>query len=348
MATSNRNKFRLPPTKTKNVDFSKVGGLSQHIKLLRELIIVPLLYGDVYMNLNINAPRGLLFYGPPGTGKTLVAGALANELNSESRGNKVTFFQRKGADILDKWVGESERKLRDLFDKASKHRPSIIFFDEIDGLAPERSQKNDQVHCSVVATLLALMDGLDNMPGVIVIGATNRIDAIDPALRRPGRFDRELYFPLPNSQARKEILQVHMQTWKHKPGQEFINRLAELTTGYCGSDIQALCSESVLCCLKRLYPNINKTNQGNKINIQVDSVKIEECDFLAALMNLTPTGQRLGNVKTRRLSPFIKPLLQRQLDKIQRYLSIFLPHFVQPNKKYLVIFCGYALIRVNF
>lgn len=333
MATINRNRLRQPTAKSRTLDFTKVGGLSQHIKLLRELIIVPLLYGDVYSNLNINAPRGLLFYGPPGTGKTLVAGALANELSSEAKGNRVAFFQRKGADILDKWVGESERKLRDLFEKANKSRPAIIFFDEIDGLAPERSSRNDQVHCSVVATLLALMDGLDNMPGVIVIGATNRIDAIDPALRRAGRFDRELYFPLPNSQARLEILQVHMQTWKHKPTQEFINKLAELTSGYCGSDLQALCSESVLCCLKRMYPNINKTTQKNKLNIDANSVKVEECDYYQALMNLTPTGQRLGNIKTRRLSSFVKPLLQRQLDKIKRYLSIFLPHFVEPHKK---------------
>lgn len=245
MATVNQNRACLRP-KIKNLtDFSKVGGLSSHIKLLREIIIFPLLYGELYKHFNIKAPRGVLFFGPPGTsvqnkisgnlylymyvcvlgtGKTLVAGALATELNREGTG-KVTFYQRKGADILDKWVGESERKLRELFHQvlqknsntitstdrifqAIRNRPTVIFFDELDGLAPVRSQKNDQVHCSVVATLLALMDGLDNTSGVVVIGATNRIDAIDPALRRPGRFDRELYFPLPSVNARKEILQV--------------------------------------------------------------------------------------------------------------------------------------------
>lgn len=282
MAT-HRPRLRLATGKPKLIDFSKVGGLTHHLKLLRELIIVPLLYGDVYMNLNVNAPKGLLFYGPPGTGKTLVAGALAAELNKRTatKGNRVTFFQRKGADILDKWVGESERKLRDLFEKAAKNRPSIIFFDEIDGLAPERSQKNDQVHASVVTTLLALMDGLDSINGVVVIGATNRLDAIDPALRRPGRFDRELYFPLPNCAARKEILQVHVQGWKYRPTQEFIGKLAELTTGYCGSDLQALCSESVLCCLKRLYPDINNPLKEDKIDINVENVKV--CTFLEIL-----------------------------------------------------------------
>lgn len=144
-----------------------------------------------------------------GTGKTFVAGALVSELNKVGLG-KVNFFHRKGADILDKWVGESERKLRELFEKASKSRPSIIFFDELDGLAPQRSKNNDQIHCSVVTTLLALMDGLDTMPGVIVIAATNRIEAIDPALRRPGRFDKELYFSLPSAQARQEIFQVRL------------------------------------------------------------------------------------------------------------------------------------------
>jgi SpoVK/Ycf46/Vps4 family AAA+-type ATPase len=138
---------------------------------------------------------GVLFYGPPGTGKTLVARALVNECSSPDR--RIAFFMRKGADCLCKYVGESERQLRLLFDQAYQQRPSIIFFDEIDGLAPVRSARQDQIHASIVSTLLALMDGLDNRGEVVVIGATNRLDAIDPALRRPGRFDREFRFSLP-------------------------------------------------------------------------------------------------------------------------------------------------------
>ncbi|GJQ79242.1 hypothetical protein Trydic_g5486 [Trypoxylus dichotomus] len=316
-------------------DFSKVGGLSSHIKLLREIIIFPLLYGDLYKHFNVKAPRGVLFFGPPGTGKTLVAGALATELNREGNG-KVTFYQRKGADILDKWVGESERKLRDLFHQATRSRPSVIFFDELDGLAPVRSQKNDQVHCSVVATLLALMDGLDNTSGVVVIGATNRIDAIDPALRRPGRFDRELFFPLPSVNARREILQVHTASWKNKPSFNFLTQMSELTSGCCGADLQALCAEAFLCCLKRLYPNLHRPPLGTKVKIEAESIMIEEIDFLNARMNIVPTNQRLGNYRVRKLSPFIKPLLQRQLDKIIRYIQILLPQFTQPFKKFLI------------
>ncbi|KAI4468268.1 aaa domain-containing [Holotrichia oblita] len=271
MATTNQNQACLRPRNRNLTDFSKVGGLSSHIKLLREIIIFPLLYGDLYKHFNVKAPRGVLFFGPPGTGKTLVAGALATELSREGNG-KVTFYQRKGADILDKWVGESERKLRDLFQQATRSRPSVIFFDELDGLAPVRSQENDQVHCSVVATLLALMDGLDNTSGVVIIGATNRIDAIDPALRRPGRFDRELYFPLPSINARKEILQVHTCSWKNKPNSEFLTQMSELTSGCCGADLQALCAEAFLCCLKRLYPNLYRPLLGNKVKIEAKSI----------------------------------------------------------------------------
>eukprot|EP00795_Rhopilema_esculentum_P007509 gene7509-13289_t len=185
-----------PMSIDKGVTFESVGGLDKHIQSLKEMIVFPLLYPEVFEKFKIAPPRGVLFYGPPGTGKTLVARALANECSSE--GHKVAFFMRKGADCLSKWVGESERQLRLLFDQAYSMRPSIIFFDEIDGLAPVRSTRQDQIHSSIVSTLLALMDGLDSRGEVVVIGATNRIDSIDPALRRPGRFDREFLFTLPN------------------------------------------------------------------------------------------------------------------------------------------------------
>ncbi|KAK9731372.1 ATPase family associated with various cellular activities (AAA) [Popillia japonica] len=335
MAVTNQNQACLRPRSRNLTDFSKVGGLSSHIKLLREIIIFPLLYGDLYKHFNVKAPRGVLFFGPPGTGKTLVAGALATELSREGNG-KVTFYQRKGADILDKWVGESERKLRDLFNQATRSRPSVIFFDELDGLAPVRSHENDQVHCSVVATLLALMDGLDNTSGVVIIGATNRIDAIDPALRRPGRFDRELYFPLPSVNARKEILQVHTCSWRNKPSSEFLTQMSELTSGCCGADLQALCAEAFLCCLKRLYPNLYRPLLGNKVKIEAQSIVIDEIDFLNARTNIIPTNQRLGSYRIRRLTPFIRPLLQKQVDKIIRYIQVLLPQFTQPFKKFLI------------
>uniref|UniRef100_A0A8C1VJY8 ATPase family AAA domain containing 2B n=1 Tax=Cyprinus carpio TaxID=7962 RepID=A0A8C1VJY8_CYPCA len=179
-----------------SVKFDSIGGLSHHIQSLKEMVVFPLLYPEVFEKFKIQPPRGCLFYGPPGTGKTLVARALANECSQGDR--KVSFFMRKGADCLSKWVGESERQLRLLFDQAYLMRPSIIFFDEIDGLAPVRSSRQDQIHSSIVSTLLALMDGLDSRGEIVVIGATNRLDSIDPALRRPGRFDREFLFNLPD------------------------------------------------------------------------------------------------------------------------------------------------------
>nr|XP_023026910.1 ATPase family AAA domain-containing protein 2-like [Leptinotarsa decemlineata] len=314
------------------VDFTKVGGLANHLKTLREVIIFPLLHGNVFSHFKIKPPRGVLFYGPPGTGKTLVAGALAAEINKEGIG-KVTFFQRKGADVLDKWVGESEKNLRALFDKATKSRPSIIFFDELDGLAPTRSEKNDHIHSSVVATLLSLMDGLDSKPGVIVIGATNRIEAIDPALRRAGRFDKELYFPLPGVEARKEIIQVHTNTWKHKPSPTFIAELADMTAGFCGADIQALCSEAVLCCLRRSYPKIE--SKGFRMTIDADLLKVEECDFLDARANLVPSSTKQGQ-KMRNLTRTIRPLLKRQQNRIMKYIQLLWPHFLQEGFRYMV------------
>ena len=197
-----------------SINFESIGGLESHVCSLKEMVVLPLLYPDVFEKFDTQPPRGVLFVGPPGTGKTLTARALANSVSSGSlQGNrKVSFFMRKGADCLSKWVGEGERQLRLLFEQARRHQPSIIFFDEIDGLAPVRSVKQDQIHASIVSTLLALMDGLDSRGQVVVIGATNRPDAIDPALRRPGRFDRELSFPLPDAIARTAILKVHTST----------------------------------------------------------------------------------------------------------------------------------------
>ncbi|KAL1512788.1 hypothetical protein ABEB36_002318 [Hypothenemus hampei] len=310
------------------IDFCKIGGLENHLTKLRETIIFPLLHGNVFAHFKIKAPRGVLFYGPPGTGKTLVAAALANEIKKEGI-RQVNFFARKGADVLDKWVGGSEKNLRDLFEKASKCKPSIIFFDELDGLAPVRDQQSDQIHSSVVTTLLALMDGLDNKPGVIVIGATNRIESIDPALRRPGRFDKELYFPLPGTVARREILEVHTASWKHKPTPELLTNLVEVTSGFSGADLQALCSEAIIQCLKRLYPSLPNAK------IDPNKLRAEECDFLNARIDMVPSTQKSG-MKMRKLAPIIEPLLNRQLKKFINSIETFWPHFLQEDYKYVI------------
>lgn len=194
---------------------------------------------------------------------------------------------RKGADCLSKWIGESERQLRLLFDQAYKMRPSIIFFDEIDGLAPTRSSRQDQIHSSIVSTLLALLDGLDNRGQVIVIGATNRLDTLDPAIRRPGRFDRELRFDLPDKVARQSILNIHTATWKEKPD---IKLLAEMTSGYCGADLKALCAEAVLVAIRQTFPHLYISK--DKLEIDAESVQVQEQHFQEALRRVIPASRR--------------------------------------------------------
>lgn len=220
-----------------SVSFDSVGGHEEHIRQLREMVALPLMYPEIFQEFGISPPKGVLFHGPPGTGKTLMARALASSCSTQT-GKKVTFYMRKGADCLSKWVGEAERQLRLLFEEAKNSQPSIIFFDEIDGLAPVRSAKQDQIHASIVSTLLALMDGMDGRGQVIVIGATNRPDSVDPALRRPGRFDREFYFPLPDTDGRLKIIDIHTKHWNPPMSNEFKRELAVQTKGFGGADIR--------------------------------------------------------------------------------------------------------------
>ncbi|XP_026279317.1 ATPase family AAA domain-containing protein 2 [Frankliniella occidentalis] len=308
--------------------FKNVGGLAEHIHCLQEMVVFPMLYKEVFEKFHITPPKGVLFHGPPGTGKTLIARALANECSQGDR--KVSFFMRKGADCLSKWFGESERQLRLLFEQAYQKKPSIIFFDEIDGLAPVRSSKQDQIHASIVSTLLALMDGLDNRGDVIVIGATNRIDAIDPALRRPGRFDRELYFPLPACKERQEILQIHVSKWENKPNASVLSELAEQSSGYCGSDLRALCSESVIQALRRTFPQIYKSNK----RLVLDSNKVQVAceDFVLARSSIIPAAHRVTPSPAHRLPTMIEPLLSSALENVIKQLTEIFPHGLSRDK----------------
>ncbi|XP_078811230.1 ATPase family AAA domain-containing protein 2 isoform X7 [Oryzias latipes] len=312
-----------------SVGFDSIGGLSGHISALKEMVIFPLLYPEVFDNFKIQPPRGCLFYGPPGTGKTLVARALANECSHGNR--KVAFFMRKGADCLSKWVGESERQLRLLFEQAYLKRPSIIFFDEIDGLAPVRSSRQDQIHSSIVSTLLALMDGLENRGEVVVIGATNRLDFIDPALRRPGRFDREFLFGLPDIESRKEILKIHTRQWNPPPSEDFLSELAEKCVGYCGADIRAVCTEAALCALRRRYPQIYSTSQ--KLLLDVSSISVSSCDFVAAMRKMSPASHRSAAFPAKPLSPVVQPLLGGALLHVMEVLRRLFPHAEQGTKR---------------
>ncbi|XP_050576088.1 ATPase family AAA domain-containing protein 2-like isoform X2 [Bombus affinis] len=313
-----------PITLDTNIRFNDVGGLQSHIHCLKEMVVFPMMYPDVFERFHITPPKGVLFHGPPGTGKTLIARALANECSQGNR--KMSFFMRKGADCLSKWVGESERQLRLLFEQAQQMKPSIIFFDEIDGLAPVRSTKQDQIHASIVSTLLALMDGLSDRGEVIVIGATNRIDAIDPALRRPGRFDRELFFPLPAMKERLEILKIHVSKWKNPPPDQLLEILAEKATGYCGSDLRALCTEAVLQGLRRTYPQIYITN--NRLLLDPERIKVKKRDFLQASSILVPSSQRVSACARRKLQLFMEPLLGPLLEELLNSIKGIFPQGV--------------------
>ncbi|SCZ90409.1 BZ3500_MvSof-1268-A1-R1_Chr1-3g01971 [Microbotryum saponariae] len=310
-----------------SVSFDSVGGLGSHIQQLKEMVSLPLLYPEVFERFNITPPRGVLFHGPPGTGKTLLARALAASCSTEGR--KISFFMRKGADCLSKWVGEAERQLRLLFEEAKKCQPSIIFFDEIDGLAPVRSSKQEQIHASIVSTLLALMDGMDGRGQVIVIGATNRPDAIDPALRRPGRFDREFYFPLPNRDGRRKIIDIHTSGWNPPIADSFKDELAMLTKGYGGADLRALCTEAALNAVQRTYPQIYKTNE--RLVIEPTTIDVTARDFVISQKNLIPSSARATSSAAAPLPPQLVPLLSDSLEAVKTALKRVLPDVKKAN-----------------
>ncbi|MEM3768782.1 MAG: AAA family ATPase, partial [Nitrososphaerales archaeon] len=231
------------------VTYEEIGGLKDEITRLREIVELPLRHPEVFQRLGIDPPNGILLYGPPGCGKTLLAKALANE-------SEANFFSISGPEIMNKYYGETEARLRDIFKDAKENAPSIIFIDELDAIAPKREETFGDVEKRVVAQLLSLMDGLSERGRVVVIGATNRPESIDPALRRPGRFDREVEIGVPNADARLEILQIHT---RGMPLASDVNlkKIAHETHGYSGADLRALCREAALKALRRYLPEIN-------------------------------------------------------------------------------------------
>jgi len=317
-----------------NVTFDEVGGLDDHIHALKEMTLLPLLYPEVFQRFSVTPPRGVLFHGPPGTGKTLLARALA--ASCRTGGRQISFFMRKGADCLSKWVGEAERQLRLLFEEARNSQPSIIFFDEIDGLAPVRSSKQDQIHASIVSTLLALMDGMDGRGQVVVIGATNRPDAVDPALRRPGRFDREFYFGLPALDAREKILGIMTKKWhgwgaadedkteeKQVEVKERVRGLAKLTKGYGGADLRALCTEAALNAIQRRYPQVYKSD--DRLLLKPETIGVGLRDFMISIKKLVPSSARSSSSAATPLPTQFVPLLEDTLEKVKETIQRVMP-----------------------
>jgi transitional endoplasmic reticulum ATPase len=264
------------------VTYDDVGGLTDEIQRIREMVELPLKHPELFHRLNIDPPKGVLFYGPSGTGKTLMAKAVSQESNAY-------FITINGPEIMSKFYGASEGRLREIFEEAEEHAPSIIFIDEIDSIAPKRVDTSGEVERRVVSQLLSLMDGLQGRGQIIVIGATNRVNAIDEALRRPGRFDREIEFGVPTTKGRKEILQIHT---RGMPLEEDVNlaRYAEITYGFVGADIMAVCREAALFALRRILPRINLDEPiPSEIILEL---KIDDHDFMQAINMIEPSAMR--------------------------------------------------------
>ncbi len=268
--------------KPSGVTYEDIGGLKEQLEKLREMVELPLKHPEVFNRLGIKPPSGVLLYGPPGCGKTLIAKALANECSAN-------FYTINGPEIMNKYYGESEAKLREIFKEAKKHAPSIIFIDEIDAIAPKREEVFGDVEKRIVAQLLALMDGLTDRDGVIVIGATNRIDSIDPALRRPGRFDREVEIGVPNEKGRLEILQIHTRGMPLAKNVS-LRKLAKILYGYTGADIKALCIEAAIKALKRYMPNVGLDEKVPQDVLERMEVRMK--DFLEAKKEIRPSALR--------------------------------------------------------
>ena len=265
------------------VTYEDIGGLTDEIKKVREMIELPLRHPEIFEKLGIEAPKGVLLYGPPGTGKTLLAKAVANESNAH-------FISISGPEIMSKFYGESEARLREIFKEAREKSPSIIFVDEIDSIAPKREEVTGEVERRVVSQMLSLMDGLEARGKVIVISATNRPNAIDPALRRPGRFDREIEIKVPDKKGRKDILAIHS---RNMPLSDDVNidKISAVSHGYVGADLEYLCKEAAMKCLRRLLPILNLEEE--KIPSEtLDKLIVNNDDFLKALIEVTPSGMR--------------------------------------------------------
>lgn len=263
--------------------YEDIGGLREEMQRVREMVELPLRHPELFQRLGIDPPKGVLLHGFPGCGKTLLARAVANE-------SEANFFSINGPEIMSKFYGESEARLREIFQQAQQNSPSIIFIDELDAIAPKREEVTGEVERRVVAQLLALMDGLSGRGNVIVIGATNRPGALDPALRRPGRFDREIEIGVPDKQGRYEILQIHTRGMPLAEDVD-LKKLSEITHGYTGADLAALCRETAMKALRRYLPQINLEEERIPPSV-LEKMEVKMDDFINAYKEITPTAMR--------------------------------------------------------
>jgi transitional endoplasmic reticulum ATPase len=265
------------------ITYEDIGGLKNEVQKVREMIELPLRHPEIFERIGIEAPKGVLLFGPPGTGKTLLAKAVANETNAN-------FYSIGGPEIMSKFYGESEERLRETFKQAQENSPSIIFIDEIDSIAPKREEVSGDVEKRVVSQLLTLMDGIESRGKLVVIGASNRPNALDPALRRPGRFDREIEIGIPDQEGRLEILQIHTRGMPLTDDVE-LDDLSKITHGFVGADLESLSKEAAMRSLRRVLPEINM--EQTKIPFEVlNKIKITSTDFQNALKEVHPSAMR--------------------------------------------------------
>jgi transitional endoplasmic reticulum ATPase len=346
-----------PETLRAAVSYEDVGGLKPQLQRIREMIELPLRYPELFERLGIDAPKGVLLHGPPGCGKTLIARTIAHE-------TEANFFSVSGPEVVHKFYGESEAHLRKIFEEAGRKGPSIIFIDEIDSIAPRRENVVGDVEKRVVATLLALMDGLNKRQNVIVIAATNIPNALDPALRRPGRFDREIAIPIPDRYGRLDILEIHSRGMPLAEDVD-LGHLAEITHGFVGADLEALCREAAMICLRRLMPDIDYGLATIPYE-QLAQLEVHMDDFLAALREVEPSAIRevfvevpdvrwedVGGLKA------VKERLKEAVEWPLKYAHLFKKAGIKPPKGILLSGppgCGKTLLakaiatesRVNF
>jgi transitional endoplasmic reticulum ATPase len=341
----------------RSLSYEDIGGLKRELARVREMIELPLRYPEVFERLGVEAPKGVLLHGPPGCGKTLIARAIAHETEAE-------FFAVSGPEIIHKFYGESEAHLRKIFEEATHKAPSIIFLDEIDAIAPRREQVLGEVEKRVVAQLLALMDGLTKRQHVIVIAATNIPNAIDPALRRPGRFDREITIPIPDRNGRLEILEIYSRGMPLAPDVD-LPHLAEITHGFVGADLEALCREAAMICLRQLLTDID-FSLAHVPYEQLAKLEVRMVDFLAALKDVEPSAIRevfveVPDVEWRDVGGLaeVRTRLEEAVEWPLKYANLFERAAVKPSKGILLTGppgCGKTLIakaianesRVNF
>lgn len=272
------------------IAYEDIGGLSEEIKKIREMVEIPLKHPEIFQKLGIEPPKGVLLHGPPGTGKTLLAKAVANE-------SEANFILLNGPEIMSKFYGESEKKIRDIFEEAEKTAPSIVFIDELDAIAPKREDVTGEVERRVVSQILTLMDGLKSRGNVVVIGATNRVNAIDPALRRPGRFDREIEINVPSKSGRLSVLKIHT---RGMPLTKNVNldEIASVTHGFVGADLEALSKEAAMNVLRKLLPKMNLDAEEQIPQEILEKLIIKQQDFMDALKTVRPSAMREVLVET--------------------------------------------------